>query len=356
MSAVLRCSVSMLLALVATTAAAAEAPDVIRFYHTDALGSVRVVSDVSGEVVSRHDYLPFGEEVWCEIGGRDAFGYCEDNSDLSRRFIGQERDAESGLDRFGIRYFASVHGRFTTTDPENFGADVLFPQSWNAYVYAFNNPLTFSDPSGLKPCKARKDEKGGDIVDCDEEIQVTAAEPDLKRNVLYVDFFDARVWADAFGAGFFPALGRGRQAFMEDHQRMFAGFSPFPTTRSGFVLAMIPMAGKGVQLGTSPTTQKLLGTARDNLLAAAQHPRLRKLIDFLYRADAKVGNGSTADAVRHELTTGKLLSTVGHTQKAREGIAVLERLLKGNFGRLDPKDAEIARQIMDDLASALAGK
>ena len=34
----------------------------VEYYHLDALGSVRAVTDQQGRVVERHDYLPFGEE------------------------------------------------------------------------------------------------------------------------------------------------------------------------------------------------------------------------------------------------------------------------------------------------------
>jgi len=38
-------------------------------------------------------------------------------------------------------------------------------------------------------------------------------------------------------------------------------------------------------------------------------------IDAMYRRNAKVGSGSTADAIRYELKTGELLSPSGHFQK-----------------------------------------
>jgi RHS repeat-associated protein len=65
------------------------------------------------------------------------------------KFTGKERDTESGLDFFQARYYFSPYGRFFSADPENAGAKPDDPQSWNAYAYARNNPLVYTDPDGL---------------------------------------------------------------------------------------------------------------------------------------------------------------------------------------------------------------
>jgi RHS repeat-associated protein len=71
-------------------------------------------------------------------------------------YTGKERDAESGNDYFGARYFASSMGRFMTpdfqddeTDPEPVPwANFENPQSLNLYSYVYNNPLSHGDPDG----------------------------------------------------------------------------------------------------------------------------------------------------------------------------------------------------------------
>jgi hypothetical protein len=40
-------------------------------------------------------------------------------------------------------------GRFLSPDPHNARAVVTSPQTWNAYVYVANNPLTLKDPTGM---------------------------------------------------------------------------------------------------------------------------------------------------------------------------------------------------------------
>jgi RHS repeat-associated protein len=111
-------------------------PPTVEYYHLDAVGSVRVVTNQAGNVVRRHDYFPFGEG--------DGVAPGED----PLRFAGKERDAESGFDYFSARYYAQRTGRFTTVDPGHVGGNLFVPQAWNAYAYAGNNPLRFSDPTG----------------------------------------------------------------------------------------------------------------------------------------------------------------------------------------------------------------
>ncbi len=65
------------------------------------------------------------------------------------KFTGKERDTESGLDNFGKRYFGSSLGRFMTPDPLLNSGQPWNPQSWNRYAYVENNPLRYTDPTGL---------------------------------------------------------------------------------------------------------------------------------------------------------------------------------------------------------------
>jgi RHS repeat-associated protein len=123
----------------------------VQWLVTDQLGTPRMVFDKTGSLsgVSRHDYLPFGEELYVGTGGRTSTeGYNTDN--VRQHFTGKERDNETGLDYFGARYYASTQGRFTSIDPDNYQAkrDLKDAQSWNAYSYVNNNPLSRTDPDG----------------------------------------------------------------------------------------------------------------------------------------------------------------------------------------------------------------
>lgn len=118
------------------------------YLSTDHLGSLRLVTDPNGNVVARHDYLPFGEEIYSGQAGRNVqFGAADGTR---QRFTGQERDGETtpNLDYFQARSYSGEQARFLSPDPQNAGADLYNPQSWNGYAYVNNGPLTYTDPSG----------------------------------------------------------------------------------------------------------------------------------------------------------------------------------------------------------------
>src|SRR5579875_2262592 len=108
-----------------------------------------MLTDGSGNVVARQDYLPFGEEIPAGYAGRSASLLFGASDGIEQKFTGQIRDSETGMDFFPARYYASAVGRFTSPDPMNLGADPTDPQTWNAYAYVRNNPLALVDPMGL---------------------------------------------------------------------------------------------------------------------------------------------------------------------------------------------------------------
>jgi RHS repeat-associated protein len=122
------------------------------YLTNDMLGTPRVVTKADGSVRSRHDYLPFGEEVFAGMGGRTGSGQQEypafDSSTLSRqKFTQKERDIETGLDYFEARYYSSIQGRFMSPDNVEY-SKASDPQTWNEYLYCRNGPLNRIDPDG----------------------------------------------------------------------------------------------------------------------------------------------------------------------------------------------------------------
>jgi RHS repeat-associated protein len=124
------------------------------YLSADHLGTTRLVTngDAQATVISRHDYLPFGEEIAGSQAGRDSH-WGQFNDTVNQKFTGKERDQESGLDYFGARYYGSALGRWASPDWSDAPQAVPYvdfaePQTLNLYAYGRNNPLKNTDPDG----------------------------------------------------------------------------------------------------------------------------------------------------------------------------------------------------------------
>ncbi|MBL8192584.1 MAG: hypothetical protein JNM06_02090, partial [Blastocatellia bacterium] len=141
--------------------------DKINYHTPDHLGSPRILTDGFGQVISRRDFLPFGEQLDASLGNRASVqGYIPSADFIKQKFTGYFKDDESGLDFAQARHFNGALGRFMQPDeftggPEEFydfvvkAADnptfyaiLTDPQSLNKYQYAYNNPLLYVDPNG----------------------------------------------------------------------------------------------------------------------------------------------------------------------------------------------------------------
>jgi RHS repeat-associated protein len=121
------------------------APDQVAYLHTDALGSVDVISNSNGELVEKRSYDPFGARRNPAWGQPPAATYTSAVSPIG--FTGQEGDDELGLVNMRGRIYDPKVGRFLTTDP--LVSHPGYSQSWNPYSYVLNSPLNFTDPSGF---------------------------------------------------------------------------------------------------------------------------------------------------------------------------------------------------------------
>ena len=110
------------------------------FYIKDHLGNNRIVANSSGNVIQSTQYYPFGmafgENTTTEQGKQDF------------KYNGKELDRAHELNQYdyAARYYDPGYGRFTTIDPL---AEKFY--NWSPYVYTFNNPMRFTDPTGMAP-------------------------------------------------------------------------------------------------------------------------------------------------------------------------------------------------------------
>jgi RHS repeat-associated protein len=104
------------------------------------------MTDTNGTVVWRADYKPFGEEQSVTQSPENVM-----------KFVGKEKDKETGLYYFGARYMKPEIGRFTSpdtvgpVDPRTSKTNyqmLLNPQKLNRYAYGLNNPFRYLDPDG----------------------------------------------------------------------------------------------------------------------------------------------------------------------------------------------------------------
>lgn len=100
-------------------------------FHSDPVGSVIAISDRLGSLQNEYRYDSFGRVVGRVETLDNPFG-----------FTGAERDDESGLHFMRKRYYDPFTGRFIQADQRNFLAGL------NVYHYVYNNPLSYTDPTG----------------------------------------------------------------------------------------------------------------------------------------------------------------------------------------------------------------
>ncbi len=108
-----------------------------RYRLQNHLNSSCMEANEAGEVISYEEYYAFGGTSLRSIKSMGIEGK------ISRyRYCGKERDEETGLYYYGLRYYAPWLGKWLSPDPA--GAQ----EGLNPYAYGKNNPVRFNDPSG----------------------------------------------------------------------------------------------------------------------------------------------------------------------------------------------------------------
>ncbi|HET9180585.1 MAG TPA: RHS repeat-associated core domain-containing protein [Candidatus Angelobacter sp.] len=112
------------------------------YYFSNQIHSTALITDVNGNVEDDADYYPWG-------------GTLQFTSNLANHywFTGKERDAETGLDYFGARYYSNNMGRWIMPDWSAKATGVPYadfhdPQTLNLYGYVRDNPIVKGDPDG----------------------------------------------------------------------------------------------------------------------------------------------------------------------------------------------------------------
>jgi RHS repeat-associated protein len=141
----------------------------------DAQNSTRAVVNAAGNITSNYDY--------------DAFGNLQGTPSLETNYLytGQQFDDVSELYSLRARYYDASIGRFLSSD--TWAYDYGNPVELNRYVYAANNPVTWSDPSGYSATA----EAGGYGAAFGGFI--TALNAFLTPQITFLGFSNMAIWA-----------------------------------------------------------------------------------------------------------------------------------------------------------------
>jgi RHS repeat-associated protein len=115
-----------------------------RYFHTDHLGSVTVITNEAGAVVERLSFDAWGKRRYPN-GTDDPTGVI--SSQTNRGFTGHEQLDAVALVHMNGRVYDALVGRMISADPTV--PDPMNAQAWNRYSYVGNDPLAFTDPSGF---------------------------------------------------------------------------------------------------------------------------------------------------------------------------------------------------------------
>lgn len=116
------------------------------FQIPDAHGTAQTSLDAAGLTATRRYLTPYGEDRAAITGASP-----DEETDAwptSRGFLNMQVDDDTGLNSVGARQYDASIGRFISVDPL---LDTDDASQALGYVYANNNPLTWSDPTGLAP-------------------------------------------------------------------------------------------------------------------------------------------------------------------------------------------------------------
>lgn len=300
----------------------------IYYYHSDMSHNVVAITNSIDTIVERYVYNPFGLVL-----------SQTDSIDQPFKFLG-ELGAESENDTIyylRARYYNALTRRFISKDPL-FG-DVTDPATLNRYIYGFNNPLQWFDPTGYSPYED----------DVDFPNTTLSAAPKLSM-LQKVD-----QWYSTFSEGFVQGLADGSNLKFLNPGRLTAvenGFNPYSPDYStpgipnkpftaGYKIGGVSVVGSSIYYSISKV----------NSIIEASIPNIGNKLDFLFgKSTGSAHNISRSTSMLRQLesvgifdnSTGRALlklhlETVYNTVKGTAvigGRIMRESLLMGPYGGL----------------------
>lgn len=118
-----------------------ESPDIM-YIHKDHLDSWCLITDEGGNVVQRTSF-----DAWGNLRNADSWsGYYDGDLMFDRGFTGHEHLTAFGIINMNGRAYDPVMSMMMS--PDEYIQNIDFSQNFNRYIYCYNNPLSYCDPSG----------------------------------------------------------------------------------------------------------------------------------------------------------------------------------------------------------------
>jgi RHS repeat-associated protein len=332
----------------------------LNFLHTDHLGGSSVITN-NGSVIESTDYYPYGTIRIDELTA----GSLEEQ----KKFTGHEYDEETGLVYMNARYYSGEMGRFVSQDPEvldmniesKYGRLMLRdPQLQNSYAYARSNPVRLIDPDGrsvwdvvvgLVNAWGSNNTLGlgrvnsSDYSGNQDHFQAGQALGDLAG--LAQSAFELVAGTAITGGGAVVAVGSGGTL----------AIAGAPAAAGGLAITAHGIAVAGTSgynlfndlqgMGGAGSPKAIGGINQEAYLSVGNDAGYKDYVKNIYRENATVGDGGTADYFRQ-------FGDDGHKIKMEGRIRQGENLL--NSGKLTEAEAENVRYINQDMKDALVGK
>jgi RHS repeat-associated protein len=121
------------------TIAVREANGTLSWLGSDHQGTSSLSINATTGAISQRRFDPYGTERGKPTGTFPG----------EKGFVGGTLDLQTGLTHIGAREYDPGIGKFISVDPI---IDYTQPEQMNAYSYAHNSPLTYSDPTGERAC------------------------------------------------------------------------------------------------------------------------------------------------------------------------------------------------------------
>jgi RHS repeat-associated protein len=171
------------------------------YYLVDGLGSTRLLMDAQGQVLNAYGYEAFGETV--SQSGTASNKY---------QYAGEQFDGAIGDYYLRQRFYDISSGRFGRMD--KFEERIGNLDNLNKYVYAYNNPVTRIDPTGLTTMLEQTEvRKEMDILEASYRLPAATRSTVVARNGL-----------QNVAIHIFNALGRAAQislSLARNYNRLF---------------------------------------------------------------------------------------------------------------------------------------